>query len=175
MKSVMKEIIPYIIIILVVILIKTYIVSPIRVNGSSMYRTLHDKDIMILNKTAYYNHSIKRFDIVVVKVEKSKFIPRKEHIIKRVIGLPGDKIEYRNNCLYINGKKTKESFPHAETADFNIKDLGSITVPENHYFVLGDNRINSVDSRLLGFIKKENIIGKAKYTILPISRFGVKK
>lgn len=175
MKDFIKEILPYIIVILIVILVKTYIISPIRVNGSSMYSTLHDKDLMILNKTAYYNQPIKRFDIVVVRVEKSKYIPRKEYIIKRVIGLPGDKIEYRNNYLYINGKKIKEDYSHTETADFNIKDLGSITVPKNHYFILGDNRINSVDSRLLGFIKKENIIGKAKYTIFPISRFGAKK
>lgn len=172
MKQTIKEIIPYIILIIIVILIKSYIISPIRVNGSSMYSTLHDKDIMILNKIIYHFKEIERFDIVVVDVPKSETIAKNEYIIKRIIGLPGDKIEYRNNILYVNGKKIKENFSHKKTTDFNIKDLGSLTVPKDHYFILGDNRTNSVDSRMLGFIQKKNIIGRAQYTILPFSRIG---
>ena len=82
----MKELIPYIVILILVILLKLFIVTPIRVNGTSMMNTLHPKDIMILNKTAYLTKNPKRFDIVVVRLED-------EDIIKRVIGLPGEVIE----------------------------------------------------------------------------------
>lgn len=162
-KKIIKEYLPYIITIIIVILIKTFLISPIRVNGESMFKTLHDKDIMILNKVVYRFNRIKRFDVVVVKTNRSP-------IIKRVIGLPGEKIEYINNKLYVNGKVVKENFNHAKTEDFNISELGSITVPKGKYFVLGDNRVNSVDSRIIGFVPKKEIDGRAKYIILPISR-----
>ena len=97
----MKELIPYIVILILVILLKLFIVTPIRVNGTSMMNTLHPKDIMILNKTAYLTKNPKRFDIVVVRLED-------EDIIKRVIGLPGEVIEYKDNTLYVNGKKVEE-------------------------------------------------------------------
>lgn len=168
MKKIIKEMIPYILIIGVVLLVKQYVVSPVRVNGSSMDSTLQDKDIMILNKVVYRFQEVKRFDIVVIKTEN-------DPIIKRVIGLPGEKIEYKNNILYVNGKKVEENFSHKETEDFNIEKLGSKIVPEGSYFVLGDNRGNSVDSRYLGFIKKENILGRTKYTILPPNRLGKRK
>ncbi len=158
-----KEYLPYIIIIIIVLLIKAFIISPIRVNGESMYSTLHDKDIMILNKVVYRFNKIKRFDVVVVTTNKSP-------IIKRVIGLPGDKIKYIDNKLYVNDKLVKEKFNHAKTEDFNIKELGSVKVPKGTYFVLGDNRVNSVDSRIIGFVPKKKIAGRAKYIILPFSR-----
>ncbi len=167
MKKYIKEIIPYIIVIILVLLIKTYLVSPIRVNGSSMHPTLKDGDIMILNKIHYLLTDIQRFDIVVIKTENSP-------IIKRIIGLPGDKIEYKNNELYVNNKKVIEEFLHTEIEDYNIEELGKVTVPKNNYFVLGDNRKNSMDSRFYGFIEKKNIQGRAKTIILPLKRFGNK-
>lgn len=168
MKKVIKEISSYALVILVVFLIKQYVVSPIRVNGESMYGTLHDQDIMILNKTIYHFKDIKRFDIVVVKTNQ-------EPIIKRVIGLPSEKIEYKDSVLYVNGKKIQETFDHAKTEDFSTEDLDNLIIPDDMYLVLGDNRVNSLDSRVLGLIPKKDILGQAKYVILPFSRFGEKK
>lgn len=167
MMKYIKEIVPYIIIILVVVFVKAFIISPIRVNGTSMYSTLDDGDIMILNKVIYNLESIKRFDIVVIKTDNS-------NIIKRIIGLPGDTVEYKNNILYINGKKTEENYTRAVMRDYNIEELGNVKVPKNKYFVLGDNRLNSVDSRYYGFIDRKNILGRAKLVILPFKRFGNK-
>ena len=117
-KRIIKEIIPYIIILIVVILVKTYLVSPIQVNGVSMMNTLHDRDIMILDKLNYRFNNIKRFDIVVVKYENT-------YLIKRVIGLAGESIEYKDNKLYVDGKYIKEEFLDEDTItdDFNLKDV----------------------------------------------------
>ena len=159
-----KEIIPYLIIILVVVLIRTFIITPIRVDGMSMYSTLNDGDILFLEK---YDKNFKRYDIVVFKNGKDR-------LIKRVIGLPGDQIEYKNNKLYINGNYEEEKFltNNQKTFDFNIKDIGYKRIPKGYYFVLGDNRTNSTDSRILGLIKQDRIQGKANFTVLPLSKFG---
>lgn len=161
-KNYIKEFLPYFIVILVVIFIKIFVFSPIRVNGASMNPTLNDKDIMILDEISYRFSEIERFNIVVVKEEN-------EYLIKRIIGLPGEKIEYKDNKLYIDGKYVKEDFKHMETMDF------SITLGEDEYFIMGDNRTNSTDSRIFGPISRDEIIGKTSLTILPISRFGNKR
>ncbi|MEG1351163.1 MAG: signal peptidase I [Bacilli bacterium] len=164
MKRIIKEIYPYIIVIIVALLIKNFIVTPIRVNGSSMDNTLNDKDIMLLDKLSYRFNDIKRFDIVVIKYED-------EFIIKRVIGLPDEKVRLVNNVLYINDIPVKEKFLEEETDDFTVNKR----LPANHYFVMGDNRSASKDSRIIGFIKKEDILGKTSITIFPFKRFGIKK
>ncbi len=165
MKEKVRVILPYIIIIVTVLFIKAFIVTPIKVNGESMQPTLHEGDIMILNETAYYFSEPKRFDIVVVNMPN-------EYLIKRVIGLPGEHIEYIDNILYVDGKKVKENFKHGKTENFNIEKLGSTTIPDNCYLVLGDNRENSLDSRELGFIKEEQLLGKTSLIILPFNRVG---
>lgn len=162
LKYFCKEYLPYILIIVFVLFIKQFIVSPIKVNGDSMFKTLHDGDIMILDKISYNFSEIKRFDIVVVD-DGSEFI------IKRVIGLPGEKIEYRNNILYINGKKIKDNYASSDTNDFIM------VVPDDKYFVLGDNRASSKDSRFYGAFSEKEILGKAKLVLLPFNRFGNKK
>lgn len=161
-KKLVKEYVPYIIVLILVILIKKYVVSPIKVNGDSMMKTLHDGDIMILNIVGYRFDNIKRFDIVVVREEK-------EFLIKRIIGLPGEKVSYHNNQLYINGKKIKDSYGQGSTEDFSVK------IPKNKYFVLGDNRENSLDSRFFGSFSKKKILGKTNLIVFPFSRIGVKK
>jgi len=162
LKRFIKEYVPYVLIIIVVLLIKHFVVSPIRVNGSSMEDTLSNNDIMILDRISYRFTNIKRFDIVVVSTEK-------ELIIKRVIGLPGESIEYIDNTLYINGKKFKDEYAFGDTSDF------SIVVPKGKYYVLGDNRENSMDSRFFGAFTKNEILGKANLTLFPFTRFGIKE
>ena len=157
-----KELLPYIITIIVVLLFKHFLFAPIRVNGDSMYSTLKDKDIMILNKVNYRFNKINRFDIVVVDADY-------EYLIKRVIGLPGEKVEVKNNKLYINGKFIKQDFKYKKTDDFTYK------IPKGEYFVMGDNRTNSLDSRYFGSFKRNKILGKTNYIIFPFSRIGRKK
>lgn len=158
----MKELIPYIVIFVFVILLKLFVVTPIRVNGTSMMNTLHPKDIMILNKTAYLTKDPKRFDIVVVRLDD-------EDIIKRVIGLPGEVIEYKDNILYVNGKKIEEKVKGLETADYKSEKM-----PAGSYLVMGDNREASYDGRAFGFIKKNQILGRTSLVILPFNRIGYK-
>ena len=157
-----NEWVPYIVVILFVILVKMYIVTPIRVNGSSMDDTLNNGDIMILNIINYRFNDIKRFDIVVVDEGN-------EYIIKRVIGLPGEVVSYKDNQLYINGKKIKENYGSEITDDFTYK------VNKGTYFVLGDNRTNSMDSRVFGSFPKNKVLGKTSLTIFPFNRFGNKE
>ena len=161
-KSFFKENGIYIVLVIIVLLIKIFVVSPIRVNGASMNNTLYDKDIMILDEISYRFNDIKRFDIVVVETPD-------EYLIKRVVGLPGETIKYEDNILYINGKEVKENFTHKETKDFEAK------VPKGKYFVLGDNRTNSSDSRIIGAVSKKQIKGKTSLIIFPFSRAGIVK
>ena len=163
LKRVIKEVIPYIAIIIGVLLVKQYIVSPIQVNGDSMDPTLQDGDLMILNKLSYKLGSINRFDIVVVDKGDT-------YIIKRVIGLPGEKVKFENNKLYINDQEIEESFlPEGKvTNDFET------IVKDDCYFVMGDNRQISLDSRELGCFDISMIKGKTSLSFFPFSRFGFK-
>ena len=160
--KIIKEVIPYVIVIVLVLLFKKFVFAPIKVNGESMMNTLKDGDIMILNIIDYKMHGLKRFDIVVVDEGE-------ELIIKRVIGLPGEEVEYRDNQLYINGKKVKDKYASQETEDF------SEVVPKGEYFVLGDNRTNSLDSRVFGTFSSKKIKGKTSMIVFPFSRWGNKE
>ena len=160
-KKILKEYVPYVIVIILVILIKKFVVTPIKVNGESMLTTLHDGDIMILNIIDYKINGLDRFDIVVVDEGT-------EYLIKRVIGFPGEEVVYKDNQLYINGEAVEDNYGSDITDDFAVK------VPKDAYFVLGDNRTNSIDSRRLGSFYSNEILGKTKLTIFPFSRFGNK-
>ena len=156
----LKELLPYIIIIIVVIIIRTFIFTPVVVNGPSMMNTLHNGDVMILDKIGMKLGGIKRFDIVVIQTGKTK-------IIKRVIGMPGETISYHDNKLYINGKEVSDNHSNEITYDFE-----EVKIPDGEYYVLGDNRRDSVDSRILGTIPKNEILGHATFIIYPFNRFG---
>ena len=133
-----------------------------------MYPTLHDNDIMILNEIGYYLNGVERFDIVVVDTGNDK-------IIKRVIGLPGEKVRFKDNKLYINEEEIEEKFEHAITHNFELSEINAEVIPEGYYFVVGDNRGDSLDSRTIGLISKKQIMGKTNFTIFPFTRFGTVK
>lgn len=162
-----KEFLVYGLIIIIIILLRTFIVTPVRVSGDSMDPTLKNKEIMVLNKIAYKLNDIKRFDIVVIDHDG-------ERLIKRIIGLPNETLKYKDDVLYINDKEQKEFFKNQSTEDFNITDLGYEKIPDNCYIALGDNRSVSLDSRYFGCFKKEEIIGKANLVVFPFSEFGYK-
>lgn len=166
MNKQIKEILPYIIIIIVVVLIRSFIITPIIVSGDSMKPNLHNKEILLERKIGYNSTSIKRFDIVVIKNDN-------EEIIKRIIGMPGEHIAYKNNKLYVNDKFMETNFNYRDTNDFNLEEICSCTsIPEGKYLVLGDNRPISKDSRIIGLVDEKDILGKAVYRIWPISKFG---
>ena len=121
MKKFVKEWVPYIIIIIGIILLRSFIITPVIVRGDSMYGTLKDGEVLLLSKISYKSEKIKRFDIAVIKDEDSK-----EYIIKRIIGLPGDNIEYKDNVLYINGREYKEEYTSDDTNDFILDDICKI-------------------------------------------------
>lgn len=163
MKKFLKELIPYILIIIIVFLIRTYIATPVIVSGDSMVPTLKNKQLLLLNKINYQLNDIKRYDIVVIKIDKKE-------IIKRVIGMPGETIEYRNNTLYINGHEEKNNY-NFETDDFNLKSICNCDeIPENKYLVLGDNRKVSADSRIIGLIDRSEIEGNVNISLWPIKK-----
>ena len=148
---------------------------PFTVSGASMYPTLHNGDRMILSKIG----DINRFDVVVLKAPDENV-----EYIKRVIGMPGDTVEMKSGVLYINGKKVDQPFINTEALakqtvfidDFTLESLtGEAKVPEGKYFVLGDNRGVSKDSRMIGFIDRSAIEGKAVFTIWPFGRIGGQK
>ncbi len=158
-----KGIIPFILTIIAVLLIKEYVVTPIQVNGNSMDSTLHDGDVMILNKIGYKLNGISRFDIVVIRTDDTL-------LIKRVIGLPKEKVKVVDNKLYINGKELKQEFLDEGT----ITDDFEYTNSEDCYFVMGDNRGVSLDSRDLGCFDISKIQGTTSFTIFPFNRVGKK-
>lgn len=162
LKKIFKELLPYIIIVIVVVLIRTFIVTPVQVVGTSMVPTLSDKQILVLKK---YDKKFDRFDIVVFDYNDST-------LIKRVIGLPGEHVEYKDNKLYINGKKVDEDFIDDTTNDFDLSEIDYKIIPEGYYFVMGDNRNNSTDSRFIGLIKEDQIKGSSTFSLFPFKTFG---
>lgn len=165
--KIVKEILPYMFIIIIVIILRTFIVTPAQVIGSSMEPTLYNSEIIILNKIHYKLSNIKRFDIVVIKMDNEKAL------IKRVIGLPGEKVEYKDNKLYINGEYVPEDMTlNDETYDYI---LNYDKIPANKYFVMGDNRNNTLDSRIIGLIDEDNIVGKTNFVFFPLTKIRTVK
>lgn len=154
-----KELIPYLIIILVVVTFRTFIITPIMVSGESMVPTLEGGELMLLKK---YDTDYKRFDIVVVNKSVEG-----DNLIKRVIGLPGETIRYKNNHLYINDKIVEDIYAYGDTNNFQ-----EITLGEDEYFLMGDNREISLDSRALGIIKKQEIEGTVGIVLFPFNKSG---
>ena len=156
--KVIKEVIPYIVIVVVVVLIRTFIITPVRVDGDSMKNTLKNGDILLLYKLS----SINRFDIIVLDEEKDN-----EKIIKRVIGMPGETVAIKNGKIYINDKVIDDEYAYGETSDYN-----KVTLRDDEYFILGDNRLISKDSRYFGPIKDNEIKGKIVFRLFPFTKIG---
>lgn len=179
-SSFFSELISTIIYIVVItgifMLIQHFLFALVSVDGQSMAPTLEHNDRLVLNKVS----SIDRFDIVVFPAPDD---PEKKYI-KRVIGIPGDEIEYREDVLYLNGEQVdepyldhfqqEEYFSSYITGNFSLQSLyGTQTVPDGQYFVLGDNRLNSRDSRSFGFIDGELIDGETQIQLWPLDEIGM--
>ena len=166
-KEFLKDTIKVIVFIIVALLLIQYVFSVTKVVGDSMNPTLNNEDILFLNKLKYRFKKVKRGDIISLKYADTKYL------IKRVIGLPGETVAIQNSQLYINNQLVEESYIEDTLVykDFYLKDLGYEKIPEGMYLVLGDNRLNSLDSREIGLIKKEDIIGEVAIRFWPIYKF----
>lgn len=161
-KELVEWIISIIIAAVIAIIIKGFIFDIIRVSETSMLPNIHDGDRIVVEKISLYNKNIKRGDIFILNPgSKGRGL-----YIKRIIGLPGEKLEIKDGNVYINGKQLKEDYlaPGTYTeGNFNL------IIPQNTVFVLGDNREVSEDSRYLGPIPFKNLKGRAVYRIYPFN------
>ncbi|MDN7241267.1 signal peptidase I [Planococcus sp. N028] len=157
-------------------IIRFFFFTPIVVDGESMMPTLEHGDRMIVNKIGYNIGEPDRFDIVVFHA------PEEKDYIKRIIGLPGDHVAYEDDQLYINGEPVdepyldyyKEDITGTLTEDFTLEEIiGEETIPEGHVFVMGDNRRASKDSRMIGEVPIDEVIGSTSFVFWPMAEAGV--
>jgi signal peptidase I len=175
LKEVFKTILFVALLGLMLFSLRHYVFTPVIVKGDSMDPTLHDGERVIALK----NTQINRFDIITFEAPDDVG----KNYIKRVIGLPGDVVEYREDTLYINGKaydepylaafraKLTDGFPL--TADFTMTDFGVEQIPKGKLLVLGDNRRISKDSRMIGLIDQSVVLGDVKFIFWPLEDFGI--
>lgn len=161
------------IVLIITILVICFVGQRTKVSGPSMYPTLHDGDNLIVDKISYRFHDPERFDVVIFPYEYEK----RTYYIKRVIGLPGEtvQIDYEGN-IYIDGEILEEDYGYETMVSPGIAEE-PITLAEDEYFVLGDNRNNSTDSRVaaVGPVHKDRIIGRAWIRIFPFKDAGLVK
>jgi signal peptidase I len=150
---------------LVAFVVKTFLLQAFYIPSPSMTPTLRVDDRVLVNKLSYDLHDVHRGDIVVFKSPPSS--PEKD-LIKRVVGLPGETVEGRDGHVVVNGEALEESYlpEGVQTGPF-----GPVTVSPDHYWVMGDNRSNSSDSRVFGVIAESSIIGRAFVKVWPIGSF----
>lgn len=168
-KEFLLDSMKFIIAILIILILIIYVFSVTQVVGNSMYNTLENGDILILNKFKYRVSDIKRGDIVSLEYADTKYL------IKRIVGMPGERITIKDNKLYIDGKLYKEDYlnPNLEYEDYDMtKVTGYDKIPDNMYLVLGDNREDSLDSRdsKVGLINKSEINGKISLRFWPLNK-----
>ncbi|TLQ49555.1 signal peptidase I [Ruoffia tabacinasalis] len=177
LKYLINELVSIIFAVLVAVLIflalRHYVLQPFQVEGSSMEPQLHNQDQMVMLR----NKEIERFDVVVFPDPRGSG----DSYVKRIIGQPGDELYFSNDTLYLNNQAVEE--PYLEplksetegkfTEDFSLWDtLGLTQVPEGYYFVMGDNRPYSGDSRQFGLIQADDIQGVTNFVYFPFERFG---
>ena len=180
-KSVLEWLIAIVIGLLLAWVVSTFLLTRYTVQGESMYPTFEDNDELLVNKTAKTLNRWNRGDVVIFHADE------KRDYIKRLIGKPGDKVSYKKDKLYINGKYVKEPYLKYNkrvnvsprlTEDFDVSDIqhshGRRTIPKDKYLVLGDNRAVSNDSRRdLGLVSKDKMVGKVFMRVAPFDEFKV--
>lgn len=155
-----REIIETIVVALLIFIVVRFAVQTFRVDGISMQPGLHNDEYVMVDKLAYIFHQPSRGDVIVFHYP----LDTTQDFIKRVIGLPGDTIRYNNTSIWVDGVLLKE--PYISSAENDNSD--SLKVPPNEYFVMGDNRPESDDSRSWGFVPNYDLIGKAVVVYWPV-------
>jgi signal peptidase I len=147
----------------------SFLVQAVHVEGLSMFATLDDNDYLIANKIDYRLHAPERGDIIILRPPTNN----STDFIKRIIALPGERLLIRDGSVYINGHLLHEPYlPEEWTIDNTWNNGVEKTIPPNNYFVMGDNRNRSQDSRFFGSIGRDRIDGKAWFRIWPLDHFG---
>lgn len=176
MQTIMKTIwewIKTIAISLVIALIITTFIRPTLVKGYSMYPTLEENDYLIIERIPYTTHEPSKGDIIVFKSTLTQEDGKEKDLVKRVVGLPGDKIKVADGKVFVNDVELKENYINGDFTDGYIDTI----VPDGFIFAMGDNRPNSLDSRdpRVGFVKIDDIIGKAFVRLYPFNKIGLLK
>ena len=170
-SSLLREVAEVVVLAIILYFGISFAVQAVHVEGLSMYATLEDNDYLIANKIDYRLHPPQRGDIVILRPPTTN----STDFIKRIIGLPGERVLIRSGVVYINGHRLDEPYlPEAWVNDANWPDNnsnGQVMGP-NEYFVMGDNRNRSQDSRFFGPISRDRIDGKAWFRIWPLDQFG---
>jgi signal peptidase I len=148
------------------IMIVVFLYQPVKVEGTSMLPELRDQERIFVNKFVYRIEEISRKDIVVFWYP----FDRSKSYIKRIIGMPGDTVEIRKGVVYINSKKLSE--PYIDPRYFDGQSYEAEFVEPGSYYVLGDHRNQSNDSRMWGLVPEENIYGKAVFRYWPMAKIG---
>ena len=169
-KSFLRDTLEIVFLALVLYVVIQYAVQTVHVLGSSMYATLHDNDLLVASKISYKLHPPQRGDIVVFKPPDEA----SRDFIKRIIALPGERIHITNSVVYINGQVLREPYlPEKWTYNNTWPASGQDQlIPPDQYFVMGDNRNHSSDSRTFGTIELNSILGKAEIRIWPLGELG---
>lgn len=173
-KGIVKELLGWIVYIAIIIgltwLIIAFVGQRTRVSGHSMEATLHDGDNLIVDKLSYHFREPKRFEIIVFPYRHKE----NTYYIKRIIGLPGETVQVKDGYVYINGEKLDENYGLEVMEDAGIA-AEPIELGEDEYFVLGDNRNHSSDSRdpSVGILHRDELIGRAWVRIWPLDSIGV--
>jgi signal peptidase I len=163
-------------------LIRAFVVQPFSIPSGSMEPTLKDHDRLLVNKLSYHSHPVHRGDVVVFKKPPDDITPGITDLVKRVIGLPGETISAHNGQVYIDGRYLRQ--PWLPKVDRGVTVFpssipgclpsppGSCRIPAGEYFMLGDNRTDSADSRFIGPVSRSLFIGRAFILVWPLSRIG---
>ena len=163
-----REVIETIVLTVLMFLVIRFAVQNFNIEGHSMEPNLHDQELILVDKWTYLFHPPSRGDVVVFNAPPQ---PSQDYI-KRVIGVPGDVITIQNSTVIVDGVALKETYVDSRNqgGTFEAKHIFNMLVPPNEYFVLGDNRANSSDSRVWGFVPKQNIIGRAALVYWPLQQ-----
>jgi signal peptidase I, bacterial type len=168
-SSLLRELVEVVVLAVILYFGISFAVQAVHVEGLSMFATLDDNDYLIANKIDYRLHAPQRGDIIILRppTDNSK------DFIKRIIALPGERLLISDGIVYINGHKLDEPYlPEAWVTLNNLYGPDGTVVPPNEYFVMGDNRNRSQDSRTFGFIGRDRIDGRAWFRIWPLNHFG---
>src|SRR5947207_807485 len=147
------------------LVIIVFLYQPVKVEGTSMAPLLSDQERIFINKFVYRFEPIERGDVVVFWYP----LDRSKSFIKRVVGLPGETVEIRRGALYVDGKNIPE--PYVPAQDEDLSDFGPVCVPKDSYFVMGDHRVSSNDSRVFGPVESQFIYGRAVFAYWPVDHF----
>ena len=163
-----REVIETIVLTVLMFLVIRFAVQNFNIEGHSMEPSLHDQELILVDKWTYLFHPPSRGDVIVFIAPPQ---PSQDYI-KRVIGIPGDMITIQNTTVIVDGVPLKETYvdPRNQGSTFEDRHIVNMVVPPNDYFVLGDNRANSSDSRVWGFVPKQNIIGRAALVYWPLQQ-----